>query len=83
MWKVRVLVSLYELQILEKMLAVQYGTIYGTIYTNVLSQSPKNSGLSSQNSTIVAKNEKSAYRTLHVETKQIEVNNKDFGNMYV
>ena len=62
---------LYELQILETMLAVQYGT-------NVPSQSPKNSGLSRQNSTLVAKNEKSAYRTLHVETKLIEVNNKDF-----
>ena len=61
----------YELQILETMLAVQYGT-------NVPSQSLKNSGLSRQKSTLVAKNEKSAYRTLHVETKQIEVNNKDF-----
>lgn len=62
------MVSLYELQILETMLAVQYGT-------NVPSQSLNNSG---QNSTLVAKSEKSAYRTLHVETKQIEVNNKDF-----
>ena len=58
------------------MLAVQYGT-------NLSSQSPNNSGLSRQNSTLVAKNEKSAYRTLHVETKQIEVNNKDFENMYI
>ena len=73
------MVSLYELQILEKMLAVQYGTIYGTIYTNVLSQS----GLSRQNSTLVAKNEKSANRTLRVQTKQIEVNNKDFENTYI
>ena len=53
------------------MLAVQYGT-------NIPSQSPKKSGLSRQNSTLMAKNEKSTYRTLHVETKQIEVNNKDF-----
>ena len=64
-------IAFNELQILETMLAVQYGT-------NVPSQSPKNSGLSRQKSTLVAKNEKSAYRTLHVETKQIEVNNKDF-----
>ena len=58
------------------MLAVQYGT-------NVPSQSQKNSGLSRQNSTLVAKIEKSAYRTLHVETKKIEVNNKHFENMYI
>ena len=56
------------------MLAVQYGT-------NVPSQSQKNSGLSRQNSTLVAKIEKSAYRTLHVETKQIEVNNKENTNV--
>ena len=31
-----------------------------------------------KNSTLVAKNEKSAYRTLHVETKQIEVNTQNF-----
>ena len=58
------------------MLAVQYGT-------NVPSQSQRNSGLSRQNSTLLDNNEKSAYRTLHVETKQIEVNNKDFENMYI
>ena len=52
-------------------LAVQSGT-------NVLSQPPKNSGPSRQNSTLVAKNKKSAYRTLHVETKQIKVNTQNF-----
>ena len=58
------------------MLAVQ--SYFGTLFWDVPSQTPKNSGLSRQNSTLVAKNEKSAYRTLHVDSKQIEVNNKDF-----
>ena len=31
-----------------------------------------------KNSTLVAKNEKSAYKTLCVETKQLEVNNEDY-----
>ena len=42
--------------------------------TNVRSQSPKNQPSSSRQTSLVAKNKKSAYGTLHTTEHQIEVN---------
>ena len=56
-------------QILSEIMhaAVQSGT-------NVRSQSPKNQPSSSRQTSLVAKNKKSAYGTLHTTEHQIEVN---------
>ena len=62
------LFSLHKQQILSEIMhaAVQSGT-------NVRSRSPKNQPSSSRQTSLVAKNKKSAYGTLHTE-HQIEVN---------
>ena len=65
------LFSLHKQQILSEIMhaAVHSGT-------NVRSQSPKNQPSSSRQTSLVAKNKKSAYGTLHTTEHQIQVNIK-------
>ena len=65
------LFSLHKQQILSEIMhaAVQSGT-------NARSQSPKNQPSSSRQTSLVAKNKKSAYGTLHTTEHQIQVNIK-------